>query len=312
MCQLSFHGFSNFLSAIASTLGVPKLPIEWSNDQVLGFFRLMWRQWLLKSRNGIQGSGTANDEPAAPAAVAIAAKIAFSSLGGDVKAMFSTQPSQKPVCDRSSVEPAAASLLERRDSGTVVTPLSQINSEVNITDFVDGEGVKATQPDAQENSSVSSNARNQEWLRLHHRSLCDVGNLPFRTADLWQLHQYFFSPPEQHELEETQPVAPSSRQVTAVDTGVIPRRHTAESMTGSFSSQSSQKRMSSKINGVSSEPQAKKAKSFKGRIAYFPRTMVRIAWGMRRYRSSSLFHRRRKSSVIKRSRRHKYLSCCGS
>jgi len=35
---------------------------------------------------------------------------------------------------------------------------------------------------------------NLEWLRLHFRSLHEIGRMPFNNADLWQLHQYFFSP----------------------------------------------------------------------------------------------------------------------
>lgn len=37
--------------------------------------------------------------------------------------------------------------------------------------------------------------RNLQWLRQHFRSLGEVGRLPFSNADLWQLHQYYFSPP---------------------------------------------------------------------------------------------------------------------
>jgi hypothetical protein len=241
----------------------------------------MWHQWLLKARHGSQGSTELAQEPAAPAAVAIAAKIAFSSLGNDIKAMFATQPSQKPISDQASVEPAASSLLERRNSGTVVIPLSNVNSEVDFNDFVDGEGVRSTQPTSLDDSRISSITRNQEWLRLHYRSLCDVGNLPFRTADLWQLHQYFFSPPAQTELEETPStylpqvallpgtLSLDSQQLTAAD-------QEAATLTNGFNYPSCQKRMSCTMNGSSKEPQAKKAKCSKGRIAYFPRTLVRF------------------------------------
>lgn len=298
-CLFATDMSSYAISAIATTLGVPKLPIEWSNDQVLGFFRLMWRQWLLKSRHGLKESTPVANEPAAPAAVANAAKIAFSSLGSDIKALFATQPSQKPVCDQSSVEPASASLLERRNSGTVVIPLSQIQSEVDIDDFVDGEGVKPSQPDSLEDTRVSSNAKNQEWLRIHNRSLCDVGNLPFRTADLWQLHQYFFSPPDPLETEEgTLPATSTSQQFIGVNTMKTSAPNIearAGSVCTSFNSHPSQKRISSKINGASSEPQAKKAKSFKGRIAYFPRTMVSFNRHSERIRYLLLIDCRRKS-----------------
>jgi hypothetical protein len=36
--------------------------------------------------------------------------------------------------------------------------------------------------------------KNLQWLRLHFQALNEVGNLVFNNADLWELHQYFFSP----------------------------------------------------------------------------------------------------------------------
>jgi len=36
--------------------------------------------------------------------------------------------------------------------------------------------------------------RNLTWLRSHLRALNEAGNLAFDDADLWQLHQYYFSP----------------------------------------------------------------------------------------------------------------------
>ena len=54
---------------------MPNLPEQWSNDQVLGFFRLMWQQWLLKSGRGVAPSQDDDSirGPAPPAAVAAAA-----------------------------------------------------------------------------------------------------------------------------------------------------------------------------------------------------------------------------------------------
>ena len=37
--------------------------------------------------------------------------------------------------------------------------------------------------------------KNLRWLRTHFRPLIEVGRLPFNNADMWQLHQYYFSPP---------------------------------------------------------------------------------------------------------------------
>jgi len=48
--------------------------------------------------------------------------------------------------------------------------------------------------DEDEDNNTERRSTNLKWLRRHAQSLQDIGSLEFTNADLWQLHQYFFSP----------------------------------------------------------------------------------------------------------------------
>ena len=288
-------------AAIAMTLGIPRLPENWSNDQVLGFFRLMWQQWLLKSRNGRSGEHVEEARgPAPPAAVAAAAKIAFSALGNRPELFFQTEPHERPLTEQAPVEPAGSALLERTSSGTLSVPMFTVSSEIGIDDFVDGESKVAaltnrspTPTVPKVRSSIENPERrnqNLQWLRLHFRALSDVGRLPFHNADLWQLHQYYFSPPSYQTDDDTSPRSddvPSRAPPPTPSLGL--RQYTGHGSAQTFqsllgealvaagvvlSSEQSHKRPSS--YGVGEQPAAKKAKNLKPRIAYYPRIMVRL------------------------------------
>ena len=288
--------------AIAMTLGIPRLPENWSNNQVLGFFRLMWQQWLLKSRNGRPEDD--NEEtrgPAPPAAVASAAKIAFSALGNRPELLFQTEPHEKPLAEQAPVEPAGAALLERTPSGTLSVPMFTVSSEIGIDDFVDGESKVAALTNRSPTPIISTvrsplesperRNRNLQWLRLHFRALSDVGRLPFHNADLWQLHQYYFSPPSYQSDGESSPgsddiatYAPPptpSLGSTQYDSALAFQSLLGEALFAAgagASSEHSHKRPNSESHEVDDEPAAKKAKNLKPRIAYYPRIMVRLLW----------------------------------
>jgi hypothetical protein len=298
--------------AIAMTLGMPRLPEDWSNGQVLGFFRLMWDQWLLKSR---QGSNGRDDEgirgPAPPAAVASAAKIAFASLGPKAPfKLFRPEQHEKPVTEQAPVEPAGSALLERSGSGTIRVPLFTVSSEVQLCDFVDGEGKVAVADNdmpCPQMATVRGQLENMErrnhnlrWLRLHFRALCDIGRLPFNNADLWQLHQYYFSPPLILKRDELAPndCSPNSAIVshssgTSVsqtyysairnDSNALERTvsfqtlHTAVLSNNALKpSINSHKRRSNDAVKDEERHASKRPKSLKPRIAYYPRIMVSV------------------------------------
>jgi len=303
LCNRASLLFVSFLhcAAIAMTLGMPRLPENWSNDQVLGFFRLMWQQWLLKSRNGRSGEDVEESRgPAPPAAVAAAAKITFSALGNQPGDLFQTEPHEKPLSEQAPVEPAGAALLERTYSGTLSVPMFTVSSEIGIDDFVDGESKVAAMTNRSPTPKMSTvrsplenperRNRNLQWLRLHFRALSDVGRLPFHNADLWQLHQYYFSPPSYQSDDETSPASedgvarappptPSfgSRQYMDPDSAQTFQSLLGEALVAAgavASSEHSHKRPSYHSREVDDGPVAKKAKNLKPRIAYYPRIMV--------------------------------------
>lgn len=296
-------------AAIAMTLGMPNLPVQWSNDQVLGFFRLMWQQWLLKSGRGTAPTDSeAIKGPAPPAAVAAAAKIALSQLGASPENFFKTEAHEKLFSERSPVEAGAAALIERTRSGTIQVPTFGDLTTSEIDDWV-GDEAKGPAPPAQSSISAVRGAldnperrnRNLQWLRLHFRPLSEIGRLPFNNADLWQLHQYYFSPPFAQRLEPDKPKSPdatiadvnkiASAELKAEAPPPTPalcsNKHGMEravsfqalgaafAASGLVTLGATHKRRSDSSTQDEEGPVSKRAKSLsKPRIAWYPRIMV--------------------------------------
>lgn len=289
---------------------MPNLPDKWSNDQVLGFFRLMWQQWLLKSaRGGAEVDSVAFKGPAPPAAVAAAAKIALTALGTNPDTLCQTEEYEKPLSDGAPVDPGGSSLLERTDSGTMRCPsFADQTPLIDLDDLVDTEHKGGDASAGATNVSTVRGAlenperrnRNLQWLRLHFRSLNEVGRLPFNNADLWQLHQYYFSPPfnpnadaektgAESDMEpDEQPsecaLAPPPTPALGAKTTCLGRAVSFQTLGDAFAasgmmpaSQSNHKRRSDAGMDEKDGPASKRAKSLsKPRIAYYPRVMVRV------------------------------------
>jgi Ran GTPase-activating protein (RanGAP) involved in mRNA processing and transport len=345
--------------AITPTLGMPQLPEEWSNDQVLAFVRLMWRNWGKK--RGVSGApsneaslkddGDSHEEaeeevkgPAPPAAVAAAAKIAFASLGSEPTTALYVEPRQiesfdgDPNDTLAPLVPANAALIERTPSGRLQVPATGDAEGGDKDGFLEAwtESSARDRP-AAVNYQVSGSSyletpmdnpeqrnRNLRWLQTHFRPLIDVGNLPFNNADMWQLHQYYFSPPYfADEPTDSKPVAeeedsqPPSKDLipsptakkpakksdkvvapppTPVTNGASKHNNMGRAISfqtlssavaaAGFSSNASHKRRG---HGEEDEverddeetpeevqPAAKRSKSLKPRIAYYPRIRVRL------------------------------------
>lgn len=198
------HAFPS--AAIAVTLQLPQIIEAWSNDKVLRFVHFMWTEWnkTQPPRNATKSEGIDSDDqngPAAPATVVRAAKQGLTLMGSNLDSSLHTEPYEREITETSPVVPANATMLERTLSGTIrVPPL--VESHRHLVE-------EASIPSADAptgSSSVRAKAvgimldpmrknRNLEWLRTHFRSLNEVSHLPFNSADMWQLHQYFFSPP---------------------------------------------------------------------------------------------------------------------
>ena len=328
--------------AITVTLGMPQLPEEWSNEKVLAFVRMMWRNWGKKRGPSNDGAGIAEEEakgPAPPAAVAAAAKIALAALGSNPGAELYVEPrkiesyNDDDIHECAPLMPSNAAIIERTFSGRWQIPMvsdadggdingfleawtesSAFGRPATVSYQVSGASYQETPLDNPEQRN-----RNLRWLRTHFRPLIDVGQLPFNNADMWQLHQYYFSPPyfadeadndskpsavdvEEKKLAVSRDVSPppvkkrssKDRVVAPPTTPVSTNSQTHPSMGRAISFQALNSAVvaADLTNGTNkrsgrgecsqeeakrskdAEPCAKRTKSLKPRIAYYPRIRV--------------------------------------
>ena len=221
-CQMSFDNFAILLQndvltrivfsfplslAITKTLGIPQLPEDWGNDRVLTFIRFMWAHH--HSENGTVGNGETQKGPAPPAMVAAAAKKAFMAISESEEAMqvfqgHLLQPEAPPVL------PPDATILVRSMSGRnlQIPTWNESLDEAQESEMYNED--YASDSDSFDRSSYAGSSigsmlnlkaidpekrtKNLKWLRSHFLALTEVGKLPFDNADLWKLHQYFYSP----------------------------------------------------------------------------------------------------------------------
>merc|ERR1711920_425500 len=106
---------------------------------------------------------------------------------------------------QSPLAPAEEILLERTPSGTIRIPPLDSFSSVPIE--MNGTHIPITFQQNPDNhheppsiSTISEDRRtskqNLDWIRLHAKALQALALLPFDNADMFKLHQYFFSPVE--------------------------------------------------------------------------------------------------------------------
>lgn len=214
-----------FPVAIAVTLQLPKVIETWSNEKLLRFVCFMWTEWnklqavtrrvsarkaqSKRSDNSIAGVEKKGEEeelgPADPRTVNAAAQRALALVGNNLDFSFHTEPYERNISETSPVVPANATMLERTLSGTIrVPPLVESHrgliADVSLDLDSSAESKSSSGLDGAQSPFIGTlldplrTNRNLEWLRGHFRSLDEVSRLPFNSADLWQLHQYFFSP----------------------------------------------------------------------------------------------------------------------
>ena len=217
------------LGSITVTLGLPPALDQWTNEKTLRFMRFMWerrREEELED-SSIQGDRTSSDAeddiadsdtgegtsaklaksgPADPTLVVSAAKAAFEALGdAGVVALMPDAPSSE-LSDGCPLFANDAVLLERTASGNIRAPLAQADNDSNENAAMPGSEdpllCRSLVPPRSGSlfesgkSAVDGKCRQrlELWLRDHSSSINELSNLPFNDADLWQLHQYFFSP----------------------------------------------------------------------------------------------------------------------
>ena len=197
------------------TLGLPQLPEEWGNDRVLSFVRFMWAHW--KASKTVEPTKEIDEEkdlsrgPAPPSMVAASAKRAFGSLSQSEESRMAFQNElENNVDDNPIISPDTTILVRSLSGKNLQIPSSDVHVEevpqTNEAEQLEGSWtseMESLDQSSYTGSSVSNFAlaenelrrtRNLAWLRSHVQTINDIGNLAYDDADLWQLHQYFFSP----------------------------------------------------------------------------------------------------------------------
>jgi hypothetical protein len=315
------------LTAITMTLGLPQLPEDWGNDRVLGFVRYMWTQWRstgpLEAAYESDRTPNASRGPAPPSMVAASAKRAFASLSESDEAKARLQEEYQTLTDDNPMIAPDTAILVRSNSGhNLQLPswddqLHQVAEEAKAdftqdswsseSDSLDRSSCTGSSESLHNISAANNERRNMNlaWLRSHIQSLNEVGNLPFNNADLWQLHQYFFSPAytaeddldaETEEKEEDQQdgnkaksslssrdtgTPPTSGNLGAGKVGGIGRAMSFQTLraTGSADDEAHRPNKRGSLDEelkYHKEPRAKRPKNLKPRIAFYPRVREKL------------------------------------
>lgn len=304
------------LTEIAKTLGLSQIPVDWGNDRVLGFVRYMWSHWQSQNQANGDNSIPAPKGPETPTDVAAAGRKAFLSLSESDEARLQFQEMQVlHIEDSPIIEPDTA-ILVRSESGqnlqipTWVDELQKKDTPENFddswssdSDSLDRSSFTDSTHDTRNLTSAvekERRSRNLEWLEKHSQALHDIGKLLFINADLWQLHQHFFSPdydPSDSSLPDSPVKEDSEHNKSENFSQEHPRESDSESATKydicrsiSFpklkcametaafeeNRNQSKKRGSSEEEANAAEPCAKRARSLKPRIAFYPRIREKI------------------------------------
>jgi hypothetical protein len=122
--------------------------------------------------------------------------MAFQVIGLEGVASLNTEDHQKELSETSPLVHTNDTMLERSLSGTLRVPaIAKQDSMQDIEGWVQSLPIVQSSLNASgPKVDTEQKNRNIQWLRSHFQSLHQVGQLPFNEADLWQLHQYFFSP----------------------------------------------------------------------------------------------------------------------
>jgi len=318
------------LAPITMTLGLPQLPKEWGNDRVLGFVRFMWSHW--KSTKTVEPLKDIDKEkdlsrgPAPPSMVAASAKRAFGSLSKSEESRIAFQNElQNQIGDNPIVAPDTTILVRSRSGQNLQIPrwgeeqINEIVLDPEANNVQQDKLWNSSETDSFERSSCTGSSflsfqnapafeverRNRSliWLRSHLQNLTEVGNLPFDDADLWRLHQYFFSPAynaddnsdteplksihaageETKEKNNTDrsttapPPTPAPSEARKLNIGrAISFRTLGKAIKNAKATRPNKRSSDEEKMKFDQEPSAKRAKNSRPRIAYYPRVKDKL------------------------------------
>jgi len=218
----------------AVSLGLPPALEHWTNEQVLKFIHLMWERMqqdqqqytvekdidplrLLPSVPGVGGNPKLSSGPLDPATVVAVAKRAYASLGNDGNIILARQPGRPREPSFESPLSEDAIMLEATTDSTENSTPGQPTQEalsadpasmdVGESSFVPSPGLKIsvdvanahvsgqrTPPPSPNLPFSDRRKRIVEWLCHNIQHLNELSQLPFNSAELWRLHQHFFTP----------------------------------------------------------------------------------------------------------------------
>jgi len=337
---LALRAITGFrLGSIAVTLGLPPALDKWSNEQTLKFIRMMWEQKRREESELANSHDEDDDEdesnvdqddsfktryskvgkagPADPTLVVSAAKSAFEAMGDSEgeDLLADTVPPRERL-DSCPLVVHDAVMLERSPSGNIRLPVVDETRERRLSDEVTPlRRMMSTSPvpgaaAKREDLSLDPARRKklEEWLGQHVTSLTELANLPFNDADLWKLHQYFFSPvgtsifkkstdgPQisSSKDSEAKPSPTKSINPTSKKAGGLTRklsfRHLGDAGATTDMSGVNRRRSLEMVDGGGSgddgdgAPATKRSRSNKPRIEYYPR--VKTALDTLRYQTN--------------------------
>ena len=306
--------------AIIMTLGLPQLPEEWGNDRVLSFVRFMWTHWKLtktvEPSKEIDEAKDISRGPAPPSMVAASAKRAFGSLSKSEESRIAFQNElQNQIDDNPILSPDNAVLVRSLSGNNLQVPsweeeMKEIRENAENEAKVGSlEECWSSEMESLGQSSYTGSStlsfqnvaaieyerrnRNLLWLRSHLQTLTEIGNLTFDDADLWQLHQYYFSPAyngddnaesdmgenseDQDEIELKEDAqAPSDSEKSNIGRAQS-FRALGKAISGTNSPVQRPNKRSSLGEALKfDQGSAKRAKNSRPRISYYPRVKERL------------------------------------
>eukprot|EP00536_Pseudo-nitzschia_multiseries_P007644 jgi/Psemu1/196088/e_gw1.181.26.1 len=308
------------LAPVIMTLGLPQLPEEWGNDRVLSFVRFMWTHWkLTKTVEPTKEIDKAKDisrGPAPPSMVAASAKRAFGSLSKSEESRIAFQNElQNQIDDNPIISPDTSILVRSLSGNNLQVPSweAQVKEirEIAETD-ADPESLEecwSSEMESLDQSSYTGSSSmsfqnvaaleyerrnmNLTWLRSHLQTLTEIVNLAFNDADLWQLHQYYFSPAyngeENTDLDTADNTNDQEEKRTTEDAQAWPesegtkigRAQSFRALESAGAEAESPVQRPNKRSSLGEELKfdqgsAKRPKNSRPRIAYYPRVKERL------------------------------------
>ena len=203
------------LGPIIVTLGFPAALESWSNDKILFFLQKMWNhhrgnrmssadkgfiesdpfspeegEKLTDPLNFLGGSLAVRSAPEDATIVVEVANKAYAEL---CENDFEVYSRKRGGSDRRKLD----SSLSREDAMPITSVQSSIHSN-RITSMFPANKiasfVASPEPPKQALPDPARKTRIAEWLSANIREMTKLSQLPFSSAELWRLHQHYFSP----------------------------------------------------------------------------------------------------------------------